>query len=101
MANGYVETLRIISVAWVISVLATPVLAAGLPKKAKPFSAGEVTAVYSGNRIEWKQGAGYLAPDGNMTAYWAKPGVTTLAPQVVPGDKATAQVQAIKTKLGK
>ena len=52
-----------------------PALAAQkLPARAKPFSPDEVTAIYSGNSIEWSAGAAYLAADGSLTAYWSKKG---------------------------
>ena len=53
---------------------ASALAAPKLPKNAKPFTAQEVTAIYSGNTIEWGAGAGFLATDGTMTAYWSKKG---------------------------
>ena len=55
--------------------VSTPVLGAQkLPKNAKPFTADEVTAVYSGNTMQWSAGGGFFAPDGKMAAYWSKKG---------------------------
>ncbi|MDQ0469509.1 DUF995 domain-containing protein [Labrys wisconsinensis] len=66
--------MRAVLFACAASLLVTQALGAGLPKRAKPFSAADVTAIYAGNTIEWGHGAGFLAADGKLTAYWTKPG---------------------------
>ena len=62
-----------------VSILAAQVSAAladNLPKSAKPMSAGEVRAVYSGKSAVWDDARAFFAPDGGVIGYNSKEKVT-------------------------
>jgi hypothetical protein len=70
--RSYISALTMVLVAASPTILSPAFAANTPPQDATPMNAKELSALYSGKSWAWRDGAGYLQPDGRRFTAWSR-----------------------------